>query len=95
MNLFELAKLNNIKNVVYASSSSVYGGNTDFPFSVNSINRVDNPISVYAATKKYNELLAESYSKLYGINMTGLRFLYCLWSLGTSRYVHVQIAGRN
>ena len=72
MNLFELAKLNNIKNVVYASSSSVYGGNTHFPFSVK--DRVDNPISVYAATKKYNELLAESYSKLYGINMTGLRF---------------------
>jgi len=72
LTIFELAKLNKVNNVVYASSSSVYGGNTHFPFSIK--DRVDNPISVYAATKKYNELLAESYSKLYGINMTGLRF---------------------
>ena len=59
-------------NLVYASSSSVYGGNKKVPFSTD--DKVDNPVSLYAATKKSNELLAHSYSKLYNIPSTGLRF---------------------
>ncbi len=61
-----------VEHLVYASSSSVYGGNRKVPFSVE--DRVDNPVSLYAATKKSDELLAHSYSKLYDIPSTGLRF---------------------
>jgi nucleoside-diphosphate-sugar epimerase len=61
-----------VKHLVYASSSSVYGGNKKVPFSVE--DKVDNPVSLYAATKKSNELLAHAYSKLYDIPSTGLRF---------------------
>ena len=61
-----------VEHLVYASSSSVYGGNKKLPFSVD--DKVDNPVSLYAATKKSNELLAHSYSKLYNIPSTGLRF---------------------
>ncbi|MBR6002650.1 MAG: NAD-dependent epimerase/dehydratase family protein [Bacteroidales bacterium] len=61
-----------VKHLVYASSSSVYGGNKKVPFSVD--DRVDNPVSLYAATKKSNELMAHCYSKLYDIPTTGLRF---------------------
>ena len=61
-----------VQHLVYASSSSVYGGNKKVPFSVE--DKVDNPVSLYAATKKSNELLAHSYSKLYNIPSTGLRF---------------------
>lgn len=61
-----------VEHLVYASSSSVYGGNKKIPFSTD--DKVDNPVSLYAATKKSNELLAYSYSKLYGIPSTGLRF---------------------
>lgn len=61
-----------LEHLVYASSSSVYGGNTKVPFSTD--DKVDNPVSLYAATKKSNELLAYSYSKLYNIPSTGLRF---------------------
>ena len=61
-----------VKHLVYASSSSVYGGNKKVPFSVE--DRVDNPVSLYAATKKSNELFAHCYSKLYNIPTTGLRF---------------------
>ena len=61
-----------VEHLVYASSSSVYGGNKKIPFSVD--DKVDNPVSLYAATKKSNELLAHSYSKLYNIPSTGLRF---------------------
>ena len=61
-----------VEHLVYASSSSVYGGNKKVPFSTD--DRVDNPVSLYAATKKSNELFAYSYSKLYGIPTTGLRF---------------------
>ena len=63
---------NGIQHLVYASSSSVYGGNKKVPFSVD--DRVDNPVSLYAATKKSNELFAHCYSKLYDIPTTGLRF---------------------
>ena len=61
-----------VEHLVYASSSSVYGGNKKVPFSIE--DKVDNPVSLYAATKKSNELLAHSYSKLYNIPSTGLRF---------------------
>ena len=61
-----------VEHLVYASSSSVYGGNTKVPFSTE--DKVDNPVSLYAATKKSNELLAHAYSKLYDIPSTGLRF---------------------
>ena len=61
-----------VRHLVYASSSSVYGGNKKVPFSTD--DRVDNPVSLYAATKKSNELLAHAYSKLYNIPSTGLRF---------------------
>ena len=61
-----------VEHLVYASSSSVYGGNEKVPFSTE--DKVDNPISLYAATKKANELMAYSYGKLYHIPSTGLRF---------------------
>ena len=61
-----------VEHLVYASSSSVYGGNTKVPFSTE--DKVDNPVSLYAATKKSNELMAHAYSKLYNIPSTGLRF---------------------
>ncbi len=63
---------NGVQHLVYASSSSVYGGNKKVPFSTD--DRVDNPVSLYAATKKSNELMAHCYSKLYNIPSTGLRF---------------------
>ena len=72
LSLLECARHNPVKHFVYASSSSVYGGNTKTPFSEE--DRVDNPVSLYAATKKSNELMAHVYSKLYGIPTTGLRF---------------------
>lgn len=71
-NLLELAQKNGIKDFVFASSSSVYGGNTKIPFSES--DNVDRPISLYAATKKANELQAYVYHHLYGLNCFGLRF---------------------
>ena len=72
LNLLECVRHNPVRHFVYASSSSVYGGNTKTPFSEE--DRVDNPVSLYAATKKSNELMAHVYSGLYGIPTTGLRF---------------------
>jgi UDP-glucuronate 4-epimerase len=72
MNILECCRHRDISGLIYASSSSVYGGNTKYPFSVD--DRVDQPISIYAATKKSNELMAYAYSHLYGLNTTGLRF---------------------
>ena len=72
LNILEMAKQYKIKDVVYASSSSVYGGNKKIPFS--ETDNVDKPVSFYAATKKTNELYAYAYNNLYGINCTGLRF---------------------
>ena len=72
VNIMELSKDFNVENFVYASSSSVYGGNFKIPFSTE--HRVDNPISLYAATKRSNELIAHSYSHLHNLNTTGLRF---------------------
>ena len=71
-NILELCRHYPVEHLVYASSSSVYGGNTKVPFSTD--DKVDNPVSLYAATKKSNELLAHAYSKLYNIPTTGLRF---------------------
>ena len=71
-NILEACRNNPVEHLVYASSSSVYGGNKKVPFSVE--DKVDNPVSLYAATKKSNELLAHAYSKLYNIPSTGLRF---------------------
>ncbi len=71
-NILENVRNHKIDHLVYASSSSVYGGNTNLPFSEK--NSVDHPVSLYAATKKANELMAHSYSHLYDIPSTGLRF---------------------
>ena len=71
-NILEACRHNPVEHLVYASSSSVYGGNKKVPFSTTDI--VDNPVSLYAATKKSNELMAHAYSKLYNIPSTGLRF---------------------
>lgn len=71
-NIIDLAKTYSIQNFVYASSSSVYGSNTKIPFAVT--DTVDHPISLYAATKKSNELIAHTYSHLYHLPTTGLRF---------------------
>ena len=71
-NVLEACRHNPVEHLVYASSSSVYGGNKKVPFSTD--DKVDNPVSLYAATKKSNELLAHAYSKLYNIPSTGLRF---------------------
>ena len=71
-NILEACRHWPVEHLVYASSSSVYGGNKKVPFSVE--DRVDNPVSLYAATKKSNELMAHAYSKLYNIPSTGLRF---------------------
>jgi UDP-glucuronate 4-epimerase len=72
LNIIELCRHNDVEGLIYASSSSVYGGNKKTPSSME--DRVDNPISLYAATKKSNELMAHAYSHLYGIRTTGLRY---------------------
>ena len=72
LNILELSKEHNVEHLIYASSSSVYGLNSSIPF--RELDAVDHPISLYAATKKSNELMAHTYSYLYNINTTGLRF---------------------
>ncbi|MFZ5950850.1 MAG: NAD-dependent epimerase [Candidatus Rifleibacteriota bacterium] len=72
MNILEACRHNKVAHLVYASSSSVYGSNTLMPFSVH--HNVDHPVSLYAASKKANELMAHTYSHLYGLPTTGLRF---------------------
>lgn len=72
INILEGCRHNGIKHLVYASSSSVYGANTTMPFSIH--HNVDHPVSLYAATKKANELMAHTYSSLYDLPTTGLRF---------------------
>ena len=72
INLLEACRYNDVEHLVYASSSSVYGSNTKMPFSVH--DNVDHPVSIYAATKKANELMAHTYSHLYQLPTTGLRF---------------------
>jgi UDP-glucuronate 4-epimerase len=72
MNILEMCRQHCVEHLVYASSSSVYGANRKMPFSVHDC--VDHPVSLYAATKKANELMAHTYSHLYGLPTTGLRF---------------------
>jgi UDP-glucuronate 4-epimerase len=80
LNILELARERRIRHLVYASSSSVYGGNESLPFRIE--DRVDYPVSLYAATKKADELMSESYAHLYRLPQTGLRFftVYGPWS---------------
>jgi len=97
LNLLELARTYKIKDFIYASSSSVYGGNKKVPFSEQ--DDVSHPISIYAATKKTNELYAYVYHHLYGLNCTGLRFftVYGPWGrpdMATFRFVENIIAGK-
>ncbi len=79
-NILEACRYNPVKHLVYASSSSVYGTNEKVPYSVE--DKVDNPVSLYAATKKSDELLAHAYSKLYNIPTTGLRFFTVYGPMG-------------
>lgn len=79
-NILEACRHNPVKHLLYASSSSVYGGNTKIPFSTE--DKVDEPVSLYAATKKSNELMAHAYSKLYDIPATGLRFFTVYGPMG-------------
>ena len=79
-NILEACRNNPVKHLVYASSSSVYGTNEKVPYSVE--DKVDNPVSLYAATKKSDELLAHAYSKLYNIPTTGLRFFTVYGPMG-------------
>ena len=72
VNIIELCRQNNVKGLIYASSSSVYGANKKIPFSID--DRVDKPLALYGATKRANELIAHSYSHLYNLNTTGLRY---------------------
>jgi UDP-glucuronate 4-epimerase len=72
LNMLELARAREVAHMVYASSSSVYGGNTKLPFAVE--DRVDHPLSLYAATKKADELMSETYAHLFRLPLTGLRF---------------------
>ncbi|WP_230279974.1 NAD-dependent epimerase/dehydratase family protein [Croceicoccus sp. Ery15] len=72
LNLLELARARQVPHMIYASSSSVYGGNDRLPFAVE--DRVDNPVSLYAATKRADELMSETYAHLFRIPLTGLRF---------------------
>lgn len=98
MNILEACRHNPVKHLLYASSSSVYGGNKVAPFSEN--HNVDHPVSLYAATKKSNELMAHTYSHLYGIPTTGLRFftVYGPWGRPDMAYflfANKIISGKN
>ena len=84
-NIVECCRLNSIENFIYASSSSVYGGNKKLPYQEN--HSVNHPISLYAATKRSNELIAHSYSHLYSLPSTGLRFLLSM-VLGADQIWH-------
>ena len=88
VNVLEGCRHNGIEHLVYASSSSVYGANTRMPFSVH--HNVDHPVSLYAATKKANELMAHTYSHLYGLPTTGLRFftVYGPWDRPDMAHLH-------
>lgn len=91
-NILEACRHHPVKHLVYASSSSVYGGNSKVPFSEN--DNVDNPVSLYAATKKSNELLAYAYSKLYNIPTTGLRFFTVYGPMGRPDMAYFSFANK-
>ena len=97
LNLLEACRHGDITHLVFASSSSVYGGNTKVPFSVH--DNVDHPLSLYAATKKSNELMAHTYAHLYRLPTTGLRFftVYGPWGrpdMALYRFVERIVAGK-
>lgn len=89
-NIIEACRHHPVKHLVYASSSSVYGGNKKVPFSES--DRVDSPVSLYAATKKANELMANAYSKLYSIPATGLRFFTVYGPMGRPDMAYFKFA---
>lgn len=89
-NILEACRHYPVEHLVFASSSSVYGGNKKVPFSVE--DQVDKPVSLYAATKKSNELMAYSYSKLYGIPLTGLRFFTVYGPMGRPDMAYFKFA---
>ena len=91
-NILETCRHYPVKHLVFASSSSVYGGNTKIPFS--ETDNVDSPVSLYAATKKSNELLAYSYAKLYGIPCTGLRFFTVYGPAGRPDMAYFKFANK-
>ena len=96
-NLLEACRHGGVKHLTYASSSSVYGLNRKMPFSVH--DNVDHPVSLYAATKKANELMAHSYSHLFGLPATGLRFftVYGPWGrpdMAVYAFTHAIVQGR-
>jgi UDP-glucuronate 4-epimerase len=96
-NVLEGCRHNGVEHLVYASSSSVYGSNTNMPFSVH--DNVDHPVSLYAASKKANELMAHTYSHLYRIPTTGLRFftVYGPWGrpdMALFKFTHNILAGK-
>ncbi len=96
-NMLECCRHHQVRHLVYASSSSVYGANTKMPFSVH--DNVDHPVSLYAASKKANELMAHSYSHLYGLPTTGLRFftVYGPWGrpdMALFKFTEAILAGR-
>ena len=96
LNILEGCRHHHIKHLVYASSSSVYGSNTSLPFDESQ--NVDHPISLYAATKKANELMAHTYSHLYGVPTTGLRFftVYGPWGrpdMALFKFTQAMLAG--
>ena len=98
INILEACRHNDVKNLSYASSSSVYGLNSDLPFSTD--HNVDHPISLYAASKKSNELMAHTYSHLYNIRTTGLRFftVYGPWGrpdMALFKFVKAAVDGEN
>ena len=89
-NILEACRHHPVKHLVFASSSSVYGGNEKVPFS--EADQVDRPVSLYAATKKANELMAHAYSKLYGIPCTGLRFFTVYGPMGRPDMAYFKFA---
>lgn len=89
-NVLEASRHHPVKHLVYASSSSVYGSNEKVPFSESDI--VDHPVSLYAATKKSNELMAHAYSRLYGIPVTGLRFFTVYGPMGRPDMAYFKFA---
>ncbi len=91
-NILEACRHHPVKHLVYASSSSVYGGNSKVPFS--ETDNVDNQVSLYAATKKSNELLAHAYSKLYNIPTTGLRFFTVYGPMGRPDMAYFSFANK-
>ncbi len=97
MNVLEECRHHNVEHLIYASSSSVYGANRTLPFSVS--HNVDHPVSLYAATKKANELMAHTYASLYNLPCTGLRFftVYGPWGrpdMAIFRFADAMMAGR-